>query len=270
MYKASFLALALLLFVARSAKAEGLLITGAGATFPYPIYSKWFAEYNRAHPETRFNYQSIGSGAGIKQMIERTIDFGASDTPMSAAELAKDPGIMHVPTVIGAIAVVYQGLPEDLRLDGMLLADIFAGKISRWNDSRLSLVNPGVALPDRAIVVVHRSDGSGTTAVFTEYLAKISAPWKSTVGAAKSVRWPTGIGAKGNEGVTAMVQSMPGAIGYVELAYARQNKIPIALLRNRQGAFVAPSAQSASAAAIGSPLPPDLRGSITDAAGVDA
>ena len=216
---------AALFAVAGVARADALLINGAGATFPFPIYSKWFNEYNKLHPDLRFNYQSIGSGGGIKQITEKTVDFGASDAPMTDAEMAKAPGIQHIPTVLGAVAVVYNGAPAGVKLTPELLADIFLGKISRWNDPKLQAVPGQPKLPDLAITVCHRSDGSGTTAVFTDYLAKVSPAWKSTVGAGKAVKWPTGLGGKGNEGVTGSVKSTPGSIGYVELAYANQNKL---------------------------------------------
>jgi phosphate transport system substrate-binding protein len=250
--------------------ADSLLINGAGATFPFPLYSKWFSEYNKLHPDLKFNYQSIGSGGGVKQITERTVDFGASDAPMSDAELAKAPGVVHVPMVLGAVSVVYNGAPDGVKLPSDVLADIFLGKITQWNDPKLAGANPGVKLPDAPIAVVHRSDGSGTTAVFTDYLAKISPEWKTKVGAAKSVKWPVGLGGKGNEGVTGLVKSTPGSIGYVELAYARQNKLPMASLKSADGEFVAPSIESTSAAAAGVTLPPDFRISITNAKGKGA
>lgn len=258
------------LFIAGGiARADALLINGAGATFPFPLYSKWFAEYNKLHPDLRFNYQSIGSGGGIKQITERTVDFGASDAPMSDAELAKAPGVIHIPTVLGAVAIVYNGAPDGVKLTGETLADIFLGKITRWNDPKLQAINK-VKLPDVAITVAHRSDGSGTTAVFTDYLGKVSPAWKSTVGVGKSVKWPVGLGGKGNEGVTGTVKSTPGAIGYVELAYARQNKLAMAEMKNADGNFVAPSIETTSEAAAGVTLPPDYRVSITDAKGKNA
>jgi phosphate transport system substrate-binding protein len=205
-----------------------LLINGAGATFPYPIYSKWFDEYSRVDPTVRFNYQSIGSGGGQQQILEGTVDFGASDGPMSDQNLAKAPRkLLHVPTVAGADVVTYNlpGKPQ-LKLDGPMIADIFLGKITRWNDPRLGAANPGVALPDADIVVVHRSDGSGTTYIFVDYLSSVSPAWQKAVGRGAAVKWPVGLGAKGNEGVTGQVEQMPGAIGYVELVYAIQNKVP--------------------------------------------
>jgi len=252
------------------ARAEGLLINGAGATFPYPLYSKWFSEYNKLHSDLKFNYQSIGSGGGVKQITEKTVDFGASDAPLTDAELQKAPGVLHVPTVLGAVAIVYNGAPEGVKLTSESVAEIFLGKLTRWNDPKIAAANPGVKLPDQAITVVHRSDGSGTTAVFTDFLAKVSPDWKSTVGAGKSVKWPVGLGGKGNEGVTGSVKSTPGAIGYVELAYARQNKLSMASLKNADGQFVAPSIESTSAAAANVDMPADYRVSITNAKGKGA
>jgi phosphate transport system substrate-binding protein len=253
------------------ARAEApLLVNGAGATFPFPLYSKWFSDYGKANPEVRFNYQSIGSGGGIKQITEKTVDFGASDAPMDQAELAKAPGVLHVPTVLGAVVVTHRAPVADLKLAPETLAGIFLGEITRWNDPRLVKDNPGAALPDAAITVVRRSDGSGTTYVFTDYLSKISPAWKEKVGTGKSVKWPVGLGGKGNEGVTGLVKATPNSIGYVELAYASQNKLAIAALRNRDGAFVKPSLEATTAAAAGVELPADFRVSITDAKGKDA
>jgi phosphate transport system substrate-binding protein len=249
------------------ARAESLLINGAGATFPFPLYSKWFAEYNKLHPDLKFNYQSIGSGGGIKQITEKTVDFGASDAPMSEDELKKAPGVVHIPTVLGADVVVCNGAPEGLKLSGEVLGDIFLGKITKWNDPKIAALNAGAKLPDVAITVAHRSDGSGTTYVFTDYLAKVSPEWKTKVGAGKSVKWPVGLGGKGNEGVTGIVKSTPGAIGYVELAYANQNKLPTASIKNADGTFVKPTIESISEAAAGVTLPADYRVSITDAKG---
>lgn len=268
-------AAALVLWWAGAAWAGALLISGAGATFPAPLYSKWFAEYGKLHPEVRFNYASIGSGGGIKQLTERTVDFGATDVPMTPEEERRAPGVLHLPTALGAVAVVYSGgAPDGLRLTPAALADIFLGKITRWRDPRLGADNPGVDLPDLPITVAHRSDGSGTTAVFTDYLAKVAPEWRARVGVGKSVRWPVGLGGKGNEGVTGLVKSARGAIGYVELAYASQNRLPTAALRNAAGAFVKPSVPSTTAAAgaLAAAAPPDgdgdggLRASLTDAA----
>jgi phosphate transport system substrate-binding protein len=269
MKRVGLLAAAGILLIGGTALAGGLLINGAGATFPFPLYSKWFAEYNKQHPDLQFNYQSIGSGGGVKQITEKTVDFGASDAPMSDAELAKAPGVIHVPTVLGAVAIVSNGAPDGVKLTPEVLSDIFLGKITRWNDPKILAVNPG-KLPELAITVAHRSDGSGTTAVFTDYLAKVSPNWKSTVGVGKSVKWPVGLGGKGNEGVTGIVKSTPGAIGYVELAYAKQNKLAMATLQNAEGQWVKPSVEATSAAAAGVELPADFRVSITNSKGKDA
>ncbi len=262
--------LAALLLLGGAASADSLLVNGAGATFPYPLYSKWFSEYHQLHPELSFNYQSIGSGGGIQQITNGTVDFGASDAPLTDEELARIPDVVHVPTVLGAVVVTYHAPIESLKLTPDVLAGIFLGKIGRWNDPAIAAVNPGTKLPDAAIAVAHRSDGSGTTAIFTDYLAKVSPEWKQRVGAGKSVKWPSGLGGKGNEGVTGLVKQMPGAIGYVELAYANQNKLPMAALRNHDGVFVRPTLESTSAAAAGVEMPPDYRVSITDAPGKDA
>ena len=258
------------MLIAGVAAADSLLINGAGATFPFPLYSKWFSEYNKLHPDLKFNYQSIGSGGGIKQITEKTVDFGASDAPMSDEELKKAPGVMHVPTVLGSVAVVYNGAPEGVKLTGENVADIFLGKISRWNDPKLTAANPGAKLPDVAITVAHRSDGSGTSAVFTDYLGKVSSEWKTKVGVGKSVKWPAGLGGKGNEGVTGVVKSTPGALGYVELAYAKQNHLMMAALKNVDGNFVLPSIESTSEAAAAVEMPADFRVSITNAKGKNA
>jgi phosphate transport system substrate-binding protein len=255
---------------ASGARADTLLINGAGATFPYPLYSKWFAEYGRLHPELRFNYQSIGSGGGVKMFTSRTVDFGATDVPMTEEELRKAPDAVHVPVTLGAVAVVYNGPPDGLKLTPDVLADIYLGKITRWNDARIAALNPGAVLPSGTIKVVHRSDGSGTTAVFTEYLAKVSPAWKQQVGAAKSVKWPLGLGGKGNEGVSGTVKATPGSIGYVELAYAKQNDLPMAALKNAAGAFIRPSVASTAAAAAEVPIPDDARLSLTNAPGREA
>lgn len=227
-------------------------LTGAGATFPYPVYSKWFDEYGKTNP-VRVNYQPIGSGGGIRQITEGTVDFGASDAPMNADERAAAPGVLQLPSVLGAVAVTYN-LPEvsqPIRLSGDVLADIFRGEVKKWNAPRIQQLNPGVQLPGRDILVVYRTDGSGTTYVFTEYLGEVSPAWKQQVGVAKSVQWPTGLGAKGNEGVAGQVRQTEGAIGYVELAYARQNDLSIAAVRNQAGSFVVPSVAATTAAAAG-------------------
>ncbi|MCU1279174.1 MAG: phosphate transporter, periplasmic phosphate-binding protein [bacterium] len=258
---------AALLAVGGLARADALLINGAGATFPFPLYSKWFSEYNKLRPELRFNYQSIGSGGGVKQITEKTVDFGASDSPMTDAEIAKAPGIVHIPTVLGAVVVVYNGAPAGVKLTPDVLADIFLGRITRWNDPRLQAIPGQPKLPDVAVTVVHRSDGSGTTGVFTDYLAKISPVWKTQVGAGKSVKWPAGLGGKGNEGVTGSVKSTPGSVGYVELAYAKQNALSMASIKNADGNFVTASIETTSAAAAGVDMPADFRVSITNAKG---
>ncbi|HVE78120.1 MAG TPA: phosphate ABC transporter substrate-binding protein PstS [Gemmatimonadaceae bacterium] len=258
----------------RSGSAD---LTGAGATFPYPLYSKWFSDY-AARTGVRINYQSIGSGGGVRQISEGTVDFGASDAPMSDEEMARAKGgpIVHVPTVIGAVAVTYN-LPDvtaPVRLTGEALADIFRGRITRWNDARIAAVNPGATLPNRDILVVHRSDGSGTTYVFTDYLTSVSQAWAAGPGKGKDVQWPTGLGGKGNEGVAGQVKQTPGSIGYVELAYAKQNRLPVAEIRNAEGRFVAPSIESATAAAAGMagslPADTDFRVSIVNPRGTNA
>ena len=249
-----------------------MTINGAGATFPYPIYSKWFDEYAKVDPSVRFNYQSIGSGGGQKQILAQTVDFGASDGPMSDENLAKAPGkILHIPTVAGADVVTYnlEGSPI-LKLDAETIAGIFLGQIKKWNDPKIVALNSGTTLPDKEIVVVHRSDGSGTTYIFTDYLSKISPEWKSKVGANTSVNWPTGIGAKGNEGVSGQVKQTPGAIGYVELIYASQNKMPFADIKNAEGTFVKASLESVTAAVSTAQIPDDFRFSMTNAPGKDS
>lgn len=248
-----------------------MLINGAGATFPYPIYSKWFDEYVEIDGSARFNYQSIGSGGGIRQIMARTVDFGASDGPMTDEELKKAPGeLFHIPTVMGAVVVTYNlpGSPK-LRFTPDLLVDIFLGKITTWNDLRIQVPNPGVALPNQPIIVIHRSDGSGTTYIWVDYLSKVSKEWEQTVGRGKSVNWPVGLGAKGNEGVAGQVKNTPGALGYMELAYAVTNKLAVAAIRNRAGKFVEPSIETTTAAARGAAktMPPDFRVSLTDAPG---
>lgn len=257
---------------ADAGQASGAVtLNGAGASFPYPIYSKWFSEYNKLNGNVRINYQSIGSGGGQKQITEKTVDFGGSDAPMKDDQLAKVPGIMHIPTVLGAVVVTYN-LPEvkgEMKLTPDVVAGIFLGEITKWNDSRITKLNPDLKLPDTAIAVVARSDGSGTTAVFTDYLSKVSETWKSKVGSGTSVKFPVGIGAKGNEGVSGQVKQTPGAIGYVELAYAEQNKLPYATLQNKAGKFVKASIESTTAAAAGAAatMPDDLRVSITNGGG---
>jgi phosphate transport system substrate-binding protein len=248
-------------------------LNGAGATFPYPLYSKWMSEYNKQHPNIRINYQSIGSGGGIRQIIAGTVDFGATDAAMEASEEKQAPRkLVHIPTTLGAVAVTYN-LPElksALRLTPDAVAGIFLGDITKWNDPKIAEANPGVALPDRLLKVVYRSDGSGTTAVFTDYLAAISGTWKEKVGAGKSVKWPTGLGAKGNEGVTGQVKVTPGGVGYVELAYALQNKMPVAAVKNQAGEFVTPQIDAITAAAKGAEMPDTLHRSIVNAPGEGA
>jgi len=249
-----------------------MMINGAGATFPYPIYSKWFDEYAKVDPSVRFNYQSIGSGGGQKQILAQTVDFGASDGPMSDENLSKAPGkILHIPTVAGAVVITYNldGNPA-LRLDGDTIANIFLGKIKNWNDPKIAASNPGAKLPDKEIVVVHRSDGSGTTFIFTDYLSKISGEWKEKAGNNTSVNWPTGIGGKGNEGVAGQVKQTPGALGYVELIYATQNKMPYAEVKNAAGEFMKPTLESITAALATANIPDDFRFSMTNAPGKDA
>lgn len=250
-------------------------LQGAGATFPAPLYQKWLSEYGNLHPNVKMDYQSIGSGGGIKQIKEQTVDFGASDAPMSDEDLKSAPGeIVHIPTVLGAVVITYnlQGMNQPLRFSSDVIADIFLGKIKKWNDAKIAADNPGVTLPANDITVVHRSDGSGTSAVFTDYLAKVSAEWKEKVGAGVSPSWPTGIGGKGNEGVTGQVKNTPNTIGYVELAYAAKNKLPVAHIKNAAGSFIEPSIDAVTAAAAGSAanMPDDLRISITNAPGAQA
>jgi len=249
-------------------------INGAGATFPYPIYSKWFSEYNKLHSNVQINYQSIGSGGGIRQLLARTVFFGASDQPMSDEMLAKTPEpILHFPTVIGAVVPVYniEGASGQLKFTGAVLADIFLGKITKWNDPAVAKLNPGVAVSGN-ITVVHRSDGSGTTFVWADYLSKISPEWKQKVGANSSVNWPAGVGGKGNEGVAGLVKQTPGSVGYVELVYALQNKIAYGAVQNQSGEFVNPDVTSVTKAAAGAlpTMPKDFRVSITNAPGEGA
>ena len=249
-----------------------MLINGAGATFPYPLYSKWFDEYAKVDPSVRFNYQSIGSGGGQKQILAQTVDFGASDAVMTDENLAKAPGkILHLPTVAGAVVVTYK-LPElqGLKLDGPTVADIFLGKITKWNDKQIAALNPGAKLPGTDLVVVHRSDSSGTSYIFTDYLSKVSKDWETHVGRNVSVKWPVGLGSKGNEGVAGQIMQLPGTIGYVELAYAHQNKLPVAELKNAAGAFVNPSVESVTEALATANVPDDFRFSMVNAPGPKA
>ena len=249
-----------------------MLINGAGATFPYPLYSKWFDEYRKVDPTVAFNYQSIGSGGGQKQILAQTVDFGASDGPMSDDNLAKAPGkILHLPTVAGAVVVTYNlpGNPK-IKLDGQTIADIFQGKISKWNDRRIAALNQNTKLPDTDIVVVHRSDGSGTSYIFTDYLSSVSSAWEKEVGRNTSVKWPVGLGAKGNEGVAGQVKQLPGTIGYVELAYAHQNKLPFADVKNSSGSFITPSLESVTDALAVAKIPDDFRFSMVNPPGEKA
>jgi phosphate transport system substrate-binding protein len=247
-----------------------LLINGAGATFPNPIYQKWCYEYhNQVDPEVQINYSAIGSGGGQKQILAQTVDFGASDGPMSDDALARAPGkLLHIPTVAGAVVITYN-LPDSpkLKLDGTTLADIYLGKITSWNDSHIEALNPGVTLPAMDIAVVHRSDGSGTTFVFTDYLSSVSEAWAAGPKKGTSVSWTTGLGAKGNEGVAGQVKQTPGAIGYIELAYARQNKLPFADIKNAAGEFVTPTIESITAALATANIPDDFRFSMVNPAG---
>jgi phosphate transport system substrate-binding protein len=270
-FSRKILAIVLLTGVSATASAQ-MMINGAGATFPYPIYSKWFDEYAKIDPSVRFNYQSIGSGGGQKQILAQTVDFGASDGPMSDDNLAKAPGkLLHIPTVAGADVVAYNlsGNPA-LKFDADTIAGIFLGQIKKWNDPKITALNPGVTLPDQEIVVVHRSDGSGTTYIWTDYLSKISPEWKTKVGTNTSVNWPTGIGGKGNEGVAGQVRQTPGALGYVELIYAVQNKMPYAEIKNAAGEFVKPTLESVTAALATADIPDDFRFSMTNAPGKGA
>jgi phosphate transport system substrate-binding protein len=258
-----------------TAAAQTIQINGAGATFPNPIYSKWFSEYNKLHPNIQINYQPQGSGAGIKQLTSRTVFFGATDGPMTDEQLQAAPGkIAHLPTVLGAVVPVYNipGVSQELKFTGQLLADIYLGKITQWSDPAIARLNPGVNLPATAIAVVHRAEGSGTTYIWVDFLSKVSPEFKKTVGVAASVKWPTGVGAKGNEGVSGMVTQTPGTIGYVELVYALQNKITYGSVQNSSGAFVRASvdAVTAAAAAAVSVMPADFRVSITNPPGKDA
>ncbi|MBI2216187.1 MAG: phosphate ABC transporter substrate-binding protein PstS [Candidatus Rokubacteria bacterium] len=251
-----------------------MLLNGAGATFPYPLYSKWFDEYAKIERGVRFNYQSIGSGGGIRQITARTVDFGATDGPMTDDQLRKAGGeLFHIPTVLGAVVATYNlpGNPR-LRFTPELLADMFLGTITKWDDPRLREVNPGVSVPAQPIVIVHRSDGSGTTYIWVDYLSKVSKEWAQKVGRGTSVKWPVGLGGKGNEGVAGQVKNTPGALGYVELAYANTNKLPVASIRNQAGKFIEPAIESTTAAATGAAktMPADFRVSLTNPPGDNA
>lgn len=254
------------------------VVNGAGATFPFPLLSKWSSEYHKVKPDVQVNYQSIGSGGGIRQLLAGTVNFGASDAPMTdeqIAEAEKAHGeIIHMPETLGAVVVVYNipGVSRTLKFDGAAIADIYLGKITKWNDERIRKTNPDVKLPNTRIIVAHRADGSGTTYIFADYLSKVSTEWKGRVGKSTSLNWPVGIGAKGNEGISGQVQRTPGAIGYVELIYALQNKIPFGEIKNAAGVFLHPSISGVTAALanVAKALPADLRFSITNAPGKDS
>ncbi len=265
--------LLVVLLVACSKPSEPRVIDGAGATLPYPLYSRWAAEYARVDPSLRVNYQSIGSGGGIRQISDGVVDFGATDEPMNDEQLKRAPGVVHVPLTIGAVVLAYN-VPgvKDLKLTPDVVADVFRGEVTRWDDARIKATNADVALPSEAISIVHRADGSGTSATFTAYLAKNSAAWKEEVGSGTSPRFPVGVGARGNDGVTAYVKATPFTLGYVELAYAREAGLPIALVKNRGGKYVPPTQAALDRAArsfLGR-VPDDLRVSIVDADGEDA
>jgi phosphate transport system substrate-binding protein len=247
--------------------ANALDLNGAGATFPEPLYTKWFFEYNKKNPNVKINYQAIGSGGGINQITKKTVDFGASDAAMTDEELTKAPGkIVMLPMTAGAVVITYNlaGVPTGLKLDRETLAKIYRGRIVKWNDAKIAKDNPGVKLPDQSISVVRRADGSGTSFIFTNHLSAISPEWKRDVGSGKTVKWPVGIGAKGNDGVAAQVQQTPGSIGYIEYAYAIENKLPVATLQNLEGKFVPPSVEGVSAALEGTKYPENLRAFIAD------
>jgi phosphate transport system substrate-binding protein len=256
-------------------QSSSKMINGAGATFPYPIYSKWFDEYGKQHPDVKINYQSIGSGGGIKQLSSKTVFFGATDGPMTDEQLKTAPGpVLHFPTVLGAVVPIYNvaGVSQPLKFSGQTLADIYLGTISKWNDPAIAKANPGVKLPATDIAVVHRSDGSGTTYIFVDYLSKVSPAFKQKVGVATSVQWPAGVGAKGNEGVSGLVKQTPGAIGYVELIYASKNNIAFGAVQNKVGQFVTATLEGVTeaAAAAAANMPDDFRVSITNADGATA
>lgn len=269
-------ALCLIVSLISMSAISATLINGAGATFPYPLYSKWMSEYRKVDPEIQINYNSIGSGGGIRQLMDKTIDFGASDTPMTDEQLSKaEPKIYHIPTVLGAVVITFN-LPDfkgDLKLTGDLISKIYLGTIKKWSDPELLKLNPGLKnVGDQFIVPVYRSDGSGTTAIFTDYLKKVNKEWESKVGTGTSVKWPQGLGAKGNEGVTGLVKNTKNSVGYVELIYAETNKMSSAQIKNSSGEFVKANMQSVTEAAAGSlkSMPDDFRVSITDATGKKA
>jgi len=267
-----YLTIAAAVLAGATLAADGIQINGAGATFPNPIYQKWFSEYNKLHPDVRINYQSVGSGAGIRQITNRTVFFGATDGPMTNDQLLAAPGkILHFPTVLGAVVPVYNipGVSSDLKFSGTVLANIFLGTITKWNDPAITQLNPGVTLPGTDITVVHRAEGSGTTYIWVDYLSKVSPEFRKRVGVATSVQWPVGVGGQRNEGVAGLVSQTPGSLGYVELIYALQNKISYGQVRNMNGKFVRASAESVTAAAdaAAAKMPADFRVSITNAPG---
>ena len=258
-----------------TAVAPAQNLNGAGATFPNPIYSRWFSEYSKQHSGVHINYQPIGSGGGIRQVSEGTVDFGASDLPLTDEQMqSAKTKTMLIPTVLGAVVPTYNvpGINRDLNFSADVIADIYLGKITKWNDGRIAKDNPGLALPDKAILPVYRSDGSGTTYIFTDYLSKVSPEWQSRVGKSSSVKWPVGIGQKGNEGVAGMVRQSPYSLGYVELIYAVQNKMSYGAVRNSSGKFLkgSPEGVTAAAAALAKTMPADFRVSITNAPGADS
>ena len=267
-----YLTIAAAVLAGATLAADGIQINGAGATFPNPIYQKWFSEYNKLHPDVRINYQSVGSGAGIRQITNRTVFFGATDGPMTNDQLLAAPGkILHFPTVLGAVVPVYNipGVSSDLKFSGTVLANIFLGTITKWNDPAITQLNPGVTLPGTDITVVHRAEGSGTTYIWVDYLSKVSPEFRKRVGVATSVQWPVGVGGQRNEGVAGLVSQTPGSLGYVELIYALQNKISYGQVQNMNGKFVRASAESVTAAAdaAAAKMPADFRVSITNAPG---
>lgn len=261
-----------LLFFIYNAGAAPQLINGAGATFPYPIYSKWFSEYNKQNPQIQINYQSLGSGAGVRHLLSRTVDFGASDVQVTNEELINSQSpVLHIPTVLGAVVLSYNlpQIKQTLKLDSTVLSSIFLGKITKWNDPQIAEMNQNIILPATPITVIYRSDGSGTTYVFTDYLSKVNVDWKLKVGVGKSIKWPVGFGGKGNEGVAGLIKQTPGAIGYIEMIYAVKNNFKVATLKNKFGSFIYPTIENITAAAEGAlkNASNSLRSSITDANG---
>lgn len=264
-----------LLATLSSAAWAGSQLQGAGATFPYPLYSKWFSEFQKTAGGVEINYQSIGSGGGIRQLLAGTVDFGASDAPMTDEELAKAKSpVLHIPTALGAVVLSYNlpGVASGLKFTPEVIAELYQGKIQKWDDARIAAINPGIKLPSLAVISVYRSDGSGTTAIFTDYMAKVNPGFKAAVGSGKAVKWPTGLGGKGNEGVTGVIKQTPGAVGYVELVYAASNSLAVGQIKNSAGVFVSPSLEGVTAAAQGAlkSMPKDFRVSITDASGKTA